>query len=248
MAENRKPTIELTIDPAKDWVQGKQAVIVAHARDPEGDPVSVAYSLDGREVARGDTFHFEPAEARKYVVTAVATDALGARAAAERTLTVRAPAPPPQPASPPKPAPPPSRPIEKPAEPEDRPPEIARVPDRAPVAPAPPKLDVAAQAKKTLAVYAAAYEARDVERLRKVYLLNPQQVSSMSNFFATADKIRMEIRAVESRLEGESTIVVDFDQKVSASNLQSPDKFIPLRATLSRQADDRWVIVGIRGR
>jgi tetratricopeptide (TPR) repeat protein len=248
VAANRAPKLELTIDPAKDWVQGKEAVIVARARDPEGDPVSVAYSLDGREVARGDTFRFEPPEARKYVVTAVATDALGARTAVERSLTVRALTPPPKPASPPKPAPTPSPPIEKPAEPENRPPEIARVPDRAPVAPAAPKLDVAAQAAKTLKVYAQAYEARDVERLRKVYTLNPQQVRSMSAFFTSADEIRMEIRTLESRLEGESTIVVDFDQKVSAPNLQSPDKFIPLRATLSRQADDRWVIVGIRGR
>ena len=78
--------------------------------------------------------------------------------------------------------------------------------------------------------------------------LDEQQLRSMSSFFKASDEIRMEIRTLESRLEGESTIVVDFDQKVTAANLQSSDKFIPLRATLSRQADDRWVIVGIRGR
>ena len=96
--------------------------------------------------------------------------------------------------------------------------EIAR---KITVAPAAPKLDVAAQAAKTLAVYAEAYEARDVERLRKVYVLNPQQLRSMSTFFAASDEIRMEIRTLKSRLEGESTIVVDFDQKVTAANLQT---------------------------
>jgi hypothetical protein len=244
--ENHPPTLALSAESTDLLRVGQKRTFRATTTDPDGDAVDVEFSVDARRTSAGPEFSFAPAKPGHYQIAARATDAQGATASDAIDVEVAAnpaPTPPPAPRATPK-----AKEAPAPAPAPAPPPEVARVPDAAPPPPPPKKLDVVATAAKTLNVYAQAYEARDVERLRKVYTLNPQQVKSMSAFFASADKIRMEIRPLESKLEGEGTIVVDFDQKVVAPSVGSPDKFIPLRATLSRQADDRWIITGIHGR
>jgi hypothetical protein len=222
---NRQPTLRLASETGPLGV-GKTRTFRATASDPDGDALEVTFFLDGKRVAEGGQWSFTPRRAARHVVSARATDARGASASAEQRVEVIA-APEPPPARPPATG-------------------TAAVPTAKPAASV-PALDPDATAQAVLEQYRVAYESKDIATLRRIYLMNDQQTQQMTNFFEAADDVKLALAPRNAKLVGD-TISVDFDQRVRATGVRTPDATIPLRATLSRQGDDRWVIVDIRGR
>jgi hypothetical protein len=102
-------------------------------------------------------------------------------------------------------------------------------------------------ARGALARYRTAYEARDLSALSAVWVMNPQQRSSMKEMFGCATSVRLEL--VERAIEHDGDMVaIDFDQKVAFSGPQclmaASGKSVPMTAVIMRTAGG-WMISSI---
>ena len=229
---NRPPELRLYPDEARFRLElGASREFRADARDPDGEPVTTRFSVDGKNVAQGDTFTFTPRAAGTYVVAARAVDAEGAQATVERRVEVfdkriAAVTPPPEaaPVPVPKPAPAPAPPGPAPAQEVD-----------------PEKGAVAA-----LDSYKKAYEARDLDALASVWIMNPKQRQAMAQLFETADTIQVAIARHDVSVSAD-TVSIDFDQKVEArgSNMVTQNNTASMTATVIHTGGGHWKISSI---
>lgn len=228
---NRRPKLSLSPANKRSLEVGQRLTFRAKASDPDGDSVDTEFSLDGTPIGDGETFEFRAEKPGTYVVSARATDAGGASVNLERTVTVR----PVQVAavSPPKPTP---RPASRPPTPDTK----------APTAAKPPAVDPVVQARKaafaTLVEYEAAYEAQDIDRLSKVWLMNTRQHNAMRTFFSAMDDVALTIERKDVTVSSDK-VTIDFDQQVRARGLNPTTA--ALTATLVRRGSDKWAISSI---
>ncbi len=107
--------------------------------------------------------------------------------------------------------------------------------------------DALGAARGTLARYRAAYEARDLSALSAVWVMNPQQRSSMKELFTCATSVQLELaeRAIEH--DGDM-VAIDFDQKVGFSGPQclmaASGKSVAMTAVIMRTSGG-WMISSI---
>ena len=150
-------------------------------------------------------------------------------------------------------APTPAKPVAKPSQP----PKVAAAP-KPPVArptqpkPAPeptpaaaPKRDAKKAGLDALREYESAYEARDIGRLARVWLINRNQRNSLKHFFNDVDSISMDVKIVDVYTENES-VYIDFVQSfTSEGRARLKRKPANMTATVIPRGNGKWVISSI---
>jgi hypothetical protein len=119
-------------------------------------------------------------------------------------------------------------------------------PSPAPVAAAPPE-DPKEVAMSTLREYAAAYEARSLDRLSRVWVMNPEQKDAMRELFDRVDDVAVRIDR-PNVVVGNGMVFVHFDQSVEARGTRAMidgGKPRPMTATLIPRGDGSWIISSI---
>jgi hypothetical protein len=87
--ENRSPALEVSpTAPRVDLAVGQTQSFAARASDPDGDPVSTSFRLDGREVARGNAYDFRADRPGSYALQVIARDADGGQTTVVRRIQV----------------------------------------------------------------------------------------------------------------------------------------------------------------
>jgi hypothetical protein len=218
---NRPPELRLYPDEARFRLElGGSREFRADARDPDGETVTTRFYVDGKSVAEGESFAFTPRQAGTYVVAARALDASGAQASVERRVEV----------------------YEKTA--------AAPAPKPAPAPPAPgptPAVDPEQGAVAALDRYRRAYEARDLDALSRVWIMNPKQREAMAQLFESADTISVAIARRGLSITPDM-VSIDFDQEVSARGSRMTtqgSKPIPMTATVIHTGGGNWKISSI---
>jgi eukaryotic-like serine/threonine-protein kinase len=222
---NRPPELHVIPDEKSVRLElGGSREFRADARDPDGESVTTRFSVDGKSVAQGDRFTFTPRAAGSYAIAVRAVDAGGAQASVERRVEV----------------------FEKQVAAVTPPPKAAPTPT--PPAPAPPAQDADPEkgALAALDRYQKAYEARDIDALARVWVMNPKQRQAMAQLFETADSIAVGIsrRGVSVTPD---MVSIDFDQKVEAkgSDMISQNNSTPMTATVIHTGGGNWKISSI---
>jgi len=245
---NRRPTLALTPGSRQLTLKvGDQQEFRAQVTDPDGDTAQTSFSLDGKSVAKGSSYRFQAARAGAYKLVARAVDPAGA--AASRSVRIQVdPVATPKPKPPPKPKPTPA-PATKP-KPTAKPAVVAAVKTPAPVedpqvTPAAAGAAAERAGLDALKEYEAAYEARDVGRLARVWLMNRNQRQSMAGFFEDVENLSVDVEIKSVTVENE-TVYIDFDQTIrSESRARLPKKAALMTATVIPRAGGRWVISSI---
>lgn len=93
--------------------------------------------------------------------------------------------------------------------------------------------------------YEAAYQAQDIERLARVWDMNPFERLTMSTLFANYESLSMSVvpRAVHRSGRG---LFVDFDQ--TSGRLQGRILEARFRASMIRRSSGEWVILSLKRR
>jgi len=223
---NRPPELRLYPDEARFRLElGGSREFRADARDPDGESVTTRFYVDGKSVAQGDSFAFTPRQAGTYVVAARAVDASGAQASVERRVEVVDKRTAALPAPVPKPTPAPPAPAPAPA----------------------PAVDPEQGAVAALDRYRRAYEARDLDALSRVWIMNPKQREAMAQLFESADTISVAI-AQRGLAVTPDMVSIDFDQEVSARGSRMTTQGsepIPMTATVIHTGGGSWKISSI---
>jgi hypothetical protein len=132
-------------------------------------------------------------------------------------------------------------PAAKPPEPKPEP-APAAVPTPAPA----PAVDPEQGAVAALDRYRRAYEARDLDALAQVWIMNPKQREAMAQLFESADTIEVAIarRGVSVTPD---MVSIDFDQEVSArgSRMTTQSNPTPMTATVIHTGGGTWKISSI---
>jgi hypothetical protein len=267
IVKNREP--ELTLVPASQVItltEGAQQTFKATSSDPDGDPVSTRFRLDGEEVESGPTYRFSAGRPGSYQLEVVAEDAAGGETVLSRSIRVsEAPRrvakvePPPRP---PEPAPklrlPEPEPKLRLPEPEAklRPPEPApkpRLPEPAPKLrlpepepkPRPQGSDWRTGVNRTFQRYEAALEQKDIQHLEDVWLLPPDSMYRQRwiRKFARPEPLEIDIdlRSMDPADKNGERVVVVYAQKESS---QSRSRTYTYRAVLlKRKTTNDWQII-----
>ena len=297
--KNRNP--ELKLSPAGDVTLDVDAsqTFKARARDLDGDEVKVAFLLDGKPVAEGDSFTFSGRAPGTHVLEVRASDPSGGLASLKRTITVAGANHPPELALSPAQdavhlevgqqvafaanASDPDGDEVKIAFLVDGKPVASRggsytfeghkagafvlearatdargattsakrrieVASSAPVQAATPQAsrpDARQIANETLREYKAAYEARDIDRLARVWQMSEKQRDNTASFFQQMSKVSMSVTPGQVHENGEQ-LSVEFDQTISADGI--PPTSARYVAILGRAGEARWTIQNLKPR
>ncbi len=238
--ENRRPEAKLLpagpvlLDPgqAKDFR--------VEAKDPDGDPVTTRFLLDGKPVAEGARWRFVAEAPGTHLLRVEVKDPQGGETSVERKLEVRAKGAPAEAARAPVPAP--ATPAAAPSGPV-----VASV---APVAPPPravPHRDPKEAALAALQEYKAAYEARDVARLARIWRMNPGQRAATESVFESADNVKVSLDVRKVDVVDTDNVSIDFDQELAFSGPRALSKGGSSRSTalVIRVGEDHWTISSI---
>jgi len=113
--------------------------------------------------------------------------------------------------------------------------------------PAPPRtVDPEQGALAALERYRTAYEARDLESLARVWIMNPKQREAMAQLFEHADAIDVAIERQGTAVSGE-IVSIDFDQAVRATGprMTSNAESVAMTATVIHTGGGDWKISSI---
>jgi serine/threonine-protein kinase len=239
--EQRKPELHLLPAGAQPPLQlGEKREFRIQASHPDGDPVTTRFLLDGHPVAEGSTFTFKADKPGSFTLTARASDPQGGVASVDRQIEVRPKA---ETAAAP-PVPPPATGQTETAAPP------AAVVARAIPPEAPPKeaahRDPREAALAALAEYKSAYEARNIERLSRVWIMNSTQRARMKDTFENADSIDLRIEQHDVVVE-EDSVTINFRQELTLTGPRMTTKGAASEnvATVIRRGEDQWVISSI---
>ena len=194
--KNRKPKLSLT--PTSRSIAlavGQSKEFRASFSDPDGDPVSAVFLLDGREVTRGERYRFAARKVGAHKLEVVAEDSAGARTVLARTISVAKAAPPPPPVTRPPP-PPPVRP--PPPPPDNR----------------PPPAQWEAGVRSALTSYEQALNAKSMRELEQVWLLPADSLYRLrwKSKFDRAEALDVSVEILSMDKKGEQVTVV-FNQR-----------------------------------
>jgi serine/threonine-protein kinase len=93
----------------------------------------------------------------------------------------------------------------------------------------PRPMDLDKEAATTMSEYATAYEHLDIDRLKKIWEMDSNQISNTSSFFQSIHNLSISIKTTRVQPKGDQ-ISVEFDQTIVADGRQTPRA--PLVATL----------------
>jgi len=235
--ENRRPEAKLL--PAGPIVldPGQSKDFRVEAKDPDGDPVTTRFLLDGKAVSEGSRWRFVADAPGTHLLQVQVQDPQGGETSVERKLEVRAKNAPAETARAAEPTPPAAAPA----------PVVASIAPTAPPSRAVPHRDPKEAALAALQEYKAAYEARDVTRLARIWRMNPGQRAATESVFESADnvKVSLDVRKVDV-VDGDN-VSVDFDQELAFSGPRALSKGGSSKSTalVIRVGEDRWTISSI---
>jgi len=98
---------------------------------------------------------------------------------------------------------------------------------------------IRAQVLNLLAEYEAAYQARDIERLGRVWVMDAYERFVMAGLFRSYEQLSMSLKPGDVRSSG-STVLVDFVQRTA--RLSGSRGGAQLRAALARRNSGEWVV------
>jgi eukaryotic-like serine/threonine-protein kinase len=239
--EHRKPELRLLPAGAQPPLElGDKREFRIEASQPDGDPITMRFLLDGKSVAEGSAFTFKADKPGNFVLTARAADAQGGVASVDRRIEVRPKAaaaasavPAPEPAQTETAAP-------------AAPPVVARAVPLEAAAKTVPHRDPRDAALAALAEYKAAYESRNIDRLARVWIMNSTQRARMKDTFENADSIDVRIEQRDVVVE-EDSVTINFRQELSLTGPRMTTKGAASEnvATVIRRGEDQWVISSI---
>ncbi|MFP8879090.1 MAG: hypothetical protein VCE43_06330 [Myxococcota bacterium] len=93
--------------------------------------------------------------------------------------------------------------------------------------------------------YESAYEALDIGRLSRFWIMNRNQKKAMATMFKDVKTLALDLKILGVIVEDDS-VYVDFDQKIkSQGRARTSSKPTRMTATVIPQAGGRWVISSI---
>ena len=232
--ENRRPEAKLLPAGPVALDPGQSKDFRVEAKDADGDPLTTRFLLDGKPVAEGARWRFVAEAPGTHLLRVEVKDPQGGETHVERKLEVRGKGAPAETARAPEPAPAAA-------------PLVASV---APVAPPPravPHRDPKEAALAALQEYKAAYEARDVSRLARVWRMNPGQRAATESVFASADSVQVSLDVHKVDVVDADNVSIDFDQELAFSGPRALSKGGASKSTalVIRVGEDRWAISSI---
>jgi hypothetical protein len=247
---NRKPELRLSPSGRNITMRvGEKKEFHARGKDPDGEDLRYSFRLNGRQVSTRNKYTFKADKPGRYEIAARAID--GGGASASSTIKVRVKAV--------------EKPVEKPAEvakveppkPEAKPEPKPKPKPKARPKPVPPKTKkatkpssdsragAASAGRAVLREYESAYEARDVARMGRVYIMNRNQKQAMGAMFNDTTSVNVEVEIVGVTVENES-VYIDFNQSVSSEGkARLSGKTAHMTATVIPQGGGRWIISSI---
>ena len=122
---------------------------------------------------------------------------------------------------------------------------VAEIPKPDPTPPEVAKPDPNGAGVAALQEYKSAYEALDVGRLSRVWLMNRSQKKAMKSMFRDVKVLALDLKILDVTVEDES-VFIDFDQRItSQGRARISSKPARMTATVIPQAGGRWVISSI---
>ena len=122
---------------------------------------------------------------------------------------------------------------------------MAKIETPAPSLPKVKKTDPNIAGVAALREYESAYEALDVGRLSRVWIMNRNQKKAMTTMFKDVKSLALDLKILGVTVEDES-VSIDFDQKIkSQGKFRISSKPARMTATVIPQAGGRWVISSI---